>query len=114
MSNEVDYFEVGSPHPDAARAFYGGLFGWRIGPPSSPAQYAAVEDGKGGLWDSSGIGGGAWAVFYVRVDDVAKAVADAERLGGGVAIPLVDNGAIEFAHLIDLDGNRFGVWKPKD
>jgi predicted enzyme related to lactoylglutathione lyase len=49
VSNEVDYFEIGTPHPDAARAFYGGLFGWQVGPPSAPAQYAPVQAGKGGL-----------------------------------------------------------------
>jgi predicted enzyme related to lactoylglutathione lyase len=35
------------------------------------------------------------------------------ELGATVAVPLVDNGAIEFAHLVDPQGNRFGVWKPK-
>jgi hypothetical protein len=30
-----------------------------------------------------------------------------------VLVPFTDNGAIEFAHLEDLDGNRFGVWRPK-
>jgi predicted enzyme related to lactoylglutathione lyase len=30
-----------------------------------------------------------------------------------VAIPLIDNGRIEFAHLIDPQGNRFGIWRPK-
>ena len=113
MSNKVDYFEIGTPHPDAARAFYGGLFGWQIGPPSAPAQYAPVQTDKGGLWDTSDMGAATWAIFYVRVDDVAQAVADAESLGGTVAIPLVDNGTIKFAHLIDPDDNRFGIWKPK-
>jgi predicted enzyme related to lactoylglutathione lyase len=28
-------------------------------------------------------------------------------------VPYVDNGAIEFAHLVDPQGNRFGVWRPK-
>ena len=31
-----------------------------------------------------------------------------------VAVPLVDNGQIEFAHLLDPLGNRFGVWRPKE
>jgi predicted enzyme related to lactoylglutathione lyase len=30
-----------------------------------------------------------------------------------VAVPLTDNGAIEFAHLVDPIGNRFGIWRPK-
>jgi len=28
-------------------------------------------------------------------------------------VPFVDNGSIEFAHLLDPQGNRFGVWHPK-
>jgi len=35
------------------------------------------------------------------------------RLGASVAIPFTDNGAIEFAHLLDPLGNRFGIWRPK-
>jgi predicted enzyme related to lactoylglutathione lyase len=72
-----------------------------------------VEGDRGGLWDTSGIGGGSWAIFSAQVDDVAAAVARAVELGATVAVPLVDNGAIEFAHLVDPQGNRFGVWKPK-
>jgi predicted enzyme related to lactoylglutathione lyase len=113
MAGEVDYFEIGTPDPDGARRFYGGLFGWTIGEPG-PAAYATVEGGKGGLWDSRGIGGGQWAVFYVRVDDVPAAIEQAQALGATVAVPYVDNGAIEFAHLVDPQGNRFGVWRPKD
>ena len=30
MTGEVDYFEIGTPDPDGARRFYGGLFGWTI------------------------------------------------------------------------------------
>jgi predicted enzyme related to lactoylglutathione lyase len=112
MAGEVDYFEIGSPDPEASRRFYGGLFGWRIGEPG-PAAYANVEDGRGGLWDSRGIGSGSWAIFYVHVDDVRAAIAQAEALGATVALPYVDNGSIEFAHLVDPQGNRFGVWRPR-
>ena len=113
MANQVDYFEIGSPDPAASRAFYGGLFGWTFGEPS-PQAYSMVNGDAGGLWDTSDMGAATWAIFYVRVDDVAQAVADAESLGGTVAIPLVDNGTIKFAHLVDPDGNRFGIWKPKE
>ena len=36
MSNDVNYFEIGSPDAQASRAFYGGLFGWTFGEPSMP------------------------------------------------------------------------------
>ena len=35
------------------------------------------------------------------------------HLGATVAVPLVDNGQIYFAHLLDPLGNRFGIWQPK-
>jgi uncharacterized protein len=111
-SNQVDYFELGSPDPAATKAFYGGLFGWSVGD-VSPARYSMVNDGAGGLWDTSEMGGGSWAMFYVHVADVKDAIENATRLGATVAVPFVDNGQIEFAHLIDPQGNRFGVWRPK-
>ena len=111
MTNDIDYFEIGTPAPDATRAFYSGLFGWQIGAPSE-AHYSMIEGGAGGLWDTTAMGGGSWAVFYVHVDDVAAAVARAEELGATVALPLIDNGDIQFAHLLDPTGNRFAVWRP--
>ncbi|PYI64587.1 bleomycin resistance protein [Arthrobacter livingstonensis] len=113
MSNEVDYFEIGSPDPEASKAFYSGLFGWEVGPPSSPAQYSMVNTDEGGLWDTSGMGGANWAIFYVHVDDVPAAIDKATALGATVALPLVDNGRIEFAQLLDPLGNRFAIWQPK-
>jgi predicted enzyme related to lactoylglutathione lyase len=110
----VNYFEIGSPDPEAAKAFYGPLFDWEIGPPSLPAQYSMVDEGKGGLWDTSALGGQTWAIFYVQVDDVQAALDHAVELGATVAIPLIDNGQIRFAHLLDPLGNRFGIWRPND
>jgi predicted enzyme related to lactoylglutathione lyase len=112
MAAIVNYFEIGSPDPDAARNFYGSLFHWTFGEPS-PAAYRTVDGDKGGLWDTTSLGGNAWAIFYVQVDDVKAAIAQAESLGASVAVPFVDNGAIEFAHLLDPQGSRFGVWRPK-
>lgn len=111
--NQVDYFEIGSPDPEGTKAFYGGLFGWNVGEPS-PVGYQMVESDKGGLWDTSSMGGGNWAIFYVHVEDVPAAIERATALGATVAVPLVDNGRIEFAHLLDPLGNRFAIWKPKD
>jgi len=113
VANNIDYFEIGSPDPEASKAFYGTLFGWEIGPPSAPAQYSMVDGDRGGLWDTSAVGGANYAIFYVHVDDVRAAIDQAEQLGATVAVPFTDNGGIEFAHLVDPLGNRFGVWRPK-
>ena len=113
MANEVDYFEIGSAEPAKSKAFYGGLFDWNIGDPEGPAQYGMVDEDRGGMWDTTAMGGSHWAIFYVHVDDVPATIEKAQALGASVAIPLVDNGRIEFAHLIDPLGNRFGVWRPR-
>ncbi|MEF2977566.1 VOC family protein [Subtercola sp. YIM 133946] len=106
----VDYFEIGTPDPAAAQAFYGALFDWQFGEASGPAQYRAINGTGGGLWDTTSMGGPTWAVFYVHVDDVQAAFDQAVQLGASVALPLINNGAIEFAHLVDPAGNRFAIW----
>ncbi len=115
MTNKIDYFEIGSPDPAASRAFYGGLFHWAIDEqPQGDQPYLMVDEANGGLWDTSGTGGHTYAIFYVHVEDVAASVEQAVALGATVAVPLVDNGQILFAHLLDPLGNRFGVWQPKE
>jgi predicted enzyme related to lactoylglutathione lyase len=34
MANDGDYFEIGTPDPEASKALYGGLFSWTFGEPS--------------------------------------------------------------------------------
>jgi hypothetical protein len=114
VRNQVDYFEIGSPDPVASKAFYGRLFDWKIEDPTGPAAYGMIDEGNGGLWDTSDMGGTHWAIFYVRVEDVQAAIDQAQQLGATVAVPFIDNGNIEFAHLVDPLGNRFGIWRPKD
>jgi len=113
MTNNMNYFEIGTPDPDASKAFYGALFDWTFGEPSMPARYSTIDQNRGGLWDTSHTGGENWAIFYVQVDDVHAAVDRAHQLGATVAVPVIDNGMIEFAHLADPLGNRFGVWQRK-
>ncbi|ALE06285.1 bleomycin resistance protein [Arthrobacter sp. ERGS1:01] len=112
MADVVNYFEIGSPDPVSSRTFYGSLFDWGFGE-QSPVGYQMVNSDQGGLWDTASMGGQAWAIFYVQVEDVKAAITRAEALGASIAVPFVDNGAIEFAHLVDPQGNRFGVWRPK-
>jgi uncharacterized protein len=110
MANVVNYFEIGTPDAGATSAFYGGLFGWRI---DESGDYRMIDGDKGGVWDSSAMGGGSYAIFYVQVDDVKATIDKATELGAKVVVPFTDNGPLEFAHLQDPQGSRFGVWRPK-
>lgn len=82
-----------------------------IGEPS-PVGYRMVNGDAGGLWDTTELGRASWGIFYVEVEDVQATITRAEALGATVLMPLVDGGALEFAHLGDPQGNRFGIWRP--
>jgi uncharacterized protein len=110
MNGVMNYFEIGTPDAGATRSFYGTLFNWQIG---DSGEYRMVEGDKGGVWDTESTSGDSWAIFYVQVDDVQATLAKAAELGAKVLVPFTDNGPLEFAHLQDPHGNRFGVWRPK-
>jgi len=113
MTNKVDYFEIGTPDPAATKSFYEGVFGWTIEAPQGPMNYGMIDGTSGGVWDSSDTGGDNYAIFYVNVDDVQATVDRAVELGATVKVPVMDNGTILFAHLLDPLGNRIAVWHPK-
>jgi uncharacterized protein len=113
MTDTVNYFEIGTPDPATARAFYGEVFDWSFQGPN-PGGYGFVNGPEsGGLWDTSETGAGAWAVFYIEVADISAKVEAALARGARTVLPLVDNGTILFTHLADPAGNRFGVWQRK-
>lgn len=129
MPNPVVHFEFGVRDTAKAKAFYGSLFGWEFneyGPavmvgnigPHAPG----MEGGQGN--PMAGIGGHIscmpgpdgkpvpYCVVYVLVDDLAKTIAHAEKLGGKAMIPpteVPDMG--HFAWIRDPDGTIVGLWK---
>lgn len=48
MTNDMNYFEMGTPDPKVSTAFYGALFGWDVGEPSTPARYSMIDKNRGG------------------------------------------------------------------
>jgi len=87
MTNDMNYFEIGTADPASSKAFYGALFNWEIGEPSMPARYSMINENRGGLWDTSEMGAGNWAIFYVQVEDVHAAIDRAQQLGATVVVP---------------------------
>ncbi|MBO2451904.1 VOC family protein [Actinomadura barringtoniae] len=116
--DSVAWFQVGTTDPDAARTFYGRLFGWSFqADPNVGGGYDLVT-AKGSEGPSGGLATVAdpaqnHAIFMVVVRDVATAVKQTEELGGKVVVPpkTTDDGLV-FAHLLDPAGNEFGVFTP--
>ncbi|HEX2312752.1 MAG TPA: VOC family protein [Thermomonospora sp.] len=115
--NTVAWFQVGTDDPDAARRFYGRLFGWSFtADPAGEGRYDLITypgaDGpSGGVAHTDGPEGN-HGVFYVLVEDVAAVCAETELAGGKVLVPPVTMDGLVFADLLDPAGNRFGVFTP--
>ena len=116
MTRPAAWIDVTARDAPASRAFYAGLFGWRID---------VVEELDYGLVRADaplagGIGQAADAnphppgvVTYVPVDDVPATVARALDAGGALLVePWEQPGMGVMAVIGDLDGNRVGVWAP--
>ncbi|MEH3034951.1 MAG: VOC family protein [Sphingomonas adhaesiva] len=116
------WYQLVSPDPDAAEAFYGHVLGWTTAPDDPPPppgenQFDYREwvapDGEriGGLMAPPPFAGMApgWC-FYAAVDDVDATIAAAVAAGAQAPMPAVDlPGTGRIALLIDPDGHRFYV-----
>lgn len=112
------------PDPEAARSFYGALFGWQFDGPGEipgdpPGQYFVAQvRGR----DVAGVGSppptpdarASWNT-HVAVDSADRAAEAAEHAGGTVLEgPFDAPPAGRMAVLADPSGAVFGVWEPGD
>ncbi|MDQ1402899.1 MAG: uncharacterized protein QOG03_1215 [Actinomycetota bacterium] len=117
VAGTPSWVDLGSPDLDAAKAFYGGLFGWEFGEtdPNAGGYTMATVRGKNvaGLLNQMDPSQPPFWATYVSVDDadgVAKLVADN---GGTVLVPpmdVFDSGRM--AVFLDPEGTAIGVWQP--
>lgn len=111
MGLPVVWFEVMGESGDALRGFYGKLFGWEF--KTTPGMdYGMVESPEKGI--PGGVGtapdGRGWVTFYVGVEEIGAAVADAVALGSTVLMPptaLPDGSQI--AMITDPEGRAIGL-----
>ena len=112
LSNRIDYIEIPVADVQAAKKFYGEIFGWKFtdyGP-----DYASFNDGRldGGLRkDSGGARGGPLVVFYEeRLEDKEAQIRNS---GGEVVVEIFDFPGGRRFQFLDPDGNEFAVWSDK-
>lgn len=108
--------DLRSPDPDAARAFYGAVFGHRMqalpdaGPGYATFSLPGDEAPLGGMGPMIGSEGqpAHWVVYF-GVPDTAAAVTAAERGGGSVIMPELVSPYGRMASLADPTGAAFMV-----
>lgn len=108
----IDYIELGAPDLDAAKAFYGQVFGWRFndyGPSYAGIQSVDGDREVGGL-DAGTVpsSGGPLVLLYSNALDETVAAIIA---GGGEIVqgPYAFPGGRR-VHFRDVAGNQLGVW----
>ncbi len=110
MGHPVVHYEIRAKDPDAARTFYGELFGWTFADAAEPGYtYVEVGDGAtipGGIGKSDA---GGLVTFFVGVEDVDAALETAQRLGGTVVRPATSVPGVTFGLFADAEGNVVGV-----
>jgi uncharacterized protein len=112
----VARFEVTGRDGAALRQFYADLFGWTIQEGARGSGFGVVPPAEGGI---SGVigpdrsGGPGHVTFYVEVDDPAKYLAKAEKLGGKTLVPPtpVAEFGLTFAFFADPEGHVLGLSK---
>jgi predicted enzyme related to lactoylglutathione lyase len=115
------WYELMTPDPDAATAFYRSVVGWEIGERLAGDQdYRMIGRGDGGF--AGGVLGltdemrqhGAKPIWlgYIGVDDVDATVAQIEAKGGKALMPAFDIPQGRIAMVADPQGNPFYVMKP--
>ena len=118
MPNAFVHVELNTTDVDAAKAFYGGLFEWKLEDvPMADGAYTMVKPG-------SGTGGGimqhpvpgapsAW-LAYVQVDDIAASTAKAKELGATIMKDATEIPGIgSFSVLLDPTGAALALFQPK-
>ena len=118
MAHDFCWVEMTTDDPEAARTFYGDLFGWNyeVMKMEQGGDYAMFQPAAGG--PGGGIMGkpapdlpNAW-MPYVAVDDLNASIDRVKELGGTVCMgpmPVKDFGS--FAVIADPVGGVIGLWR---
>lgn len=119
-ANTPAWFDLMTSDAEAARAFYGGLFGWDFDVQGAEyGHYAiAMKDGRvaAGLGQIPPDGGfpPSWTVYFA-VESADRTLELAQSHGGQVFVPAMDVGTQgRMAIIADPTGAVFGVWQPNE
>jgi predicted enzyme related to lactoylglutathione lyase len=108
VPGDLVYFVISAQDAERAKAFFGGLFGWRFTPGNVPGGFN-IE----GPTPPGGVFGGGEAsrpMPYFQVGDIEAAVAKVRELGGEAEEPQeIPSGWMSQCR--DDQGLEFGIWQ---
>ena len=111
MPHPVVHAEIRCSDPDAARAFFGKLFGWTYTDGAFPG-YTFVDtevDGALPTAISPLQGEDDSVLFFVGVQNVADTLRHAQELGGRIVQPAQEVPGVTFGVFADAQGHAVGI-----
>jgi predicted enzyme related to lactoylglutathione lyase len=103
--------ELRTPEPEAARSFYGRLFGWTYDERTTPGETWAIKNHGFVAAIAPGPAPATWNT-YLNVADIDAAAARIEPNGGRLPTPpQVVTGEGRMASATDPTGATFGLWQ---
>jgi predicted enzyme related to lactoylglutathione lyase len=112
MAHPVVHTEIRSANPDATRQFFADLFGWKVASEGAFPGYTFIDTGaEGGPYVAISPRQAAEdeVLFFVAVEDVTAALAQAEQLGGTIIQPTQTVPGTSFGVFADPQGHKVGV-----
>ena len=118
MPNPFIHIELDTTDLDRAKAFYSGLFDWKLNDlPMPGGSYTLIEVGKGtggGMMQHPMPGALSMWLAYVLVDDIGAATKKAMSLGAVVHKDVTEvPGMGWFSIIADPTGAVLGLWQAK-
>ncbi|HKN97090.1 MAG TPA: VOC family protein [Pseudonocardiaceae bacterium] len=109
MSGEISWVELPAADSAKARAFFGGLFGWRT--TEYPGDYHVVDNGLIGAIAPREEGFTHPRVYFAT-EDADVAVKRVQELGGSAGDVATVPGIGRIAHCQDDQGTPFSLFEP--
>jgi predicted enzyme related to lactoylglutathione lyase len=112
MAGEIVHFEIPADDTEAAREFWGSLFGWEFEAYPGPSEYhmTRISDTTGGAISNMEPGKRGTRA-YLAVDDINAGAARVKELGGESDEPMAVPSMGWFSTCKDPHGNEFGLWQ---
>jgi uncharacterized protein len=116
MANPFVHVELNTTDVDKAKAFYSGMFDWKLEDMPMPVgMYTMIDVGEGtggGMLKHPVPGAPSGWLPYVLVDDVSAATQKAKSLGASVMKDVTEiPGMGSFSIITDPTGAALGLWQ---
>jgi predicted enzyme related to lactoylglutathione lyase len=117
IMNGFCHIEIPSKDLEKAKAFYEGVFGWKVSAWEGMENYLVFETGdgvNGGFTTEFEISKTAGIMLYIQVEDIPGTLGNINKHGGKTILPKTQIPNVGYyAIFSDAEGNQLGLFSEK-